>query len=152
MSIQAGELIRQQIVPGNPAPDAEVFRVRTRMDRAHRHHETHAVGRGHLAAAPQVGERQATLGAHQGGIGSRQRLVALIVLVDPGQAVALEGRDIAAGQRLQPGVAGLGHQYRAQVHLQIGRPGRALGQMRESLGEAGPPGDLQQQLRQFHAG
>ena len=56
--VQAGELVGDEIVVGDPALAAEVARVRPGVDRAHRHDEAQAVGRCHLAAAPAPGQRR----------------------------------------------------------------------------------------------
>ena len=53
--VQPGELVGDEVVVGDAAAGAEVFRVQPGMDGAAGGDEADAVGRGHLATAPDIG-------------------------------------------------------------------------------------------------
>ncbi|KWV90339.1 hypothetical protein PFLmoz3_00028 [Pseudomonas fluorescens] len=66
--VEAGELIGNQVVPGDAPAGAEILRVGASMHGAHRYHEAHAIGGGDLAAAPDLGQLQLALRPHQNGV------------------------------------------------------------------------------------
>ncbi|CCF70621.1 hypothetical protein XAPC_4358 [Xanthomonas citri pv. punicae str. LMG 859] len=149
--VQPGTLIGQQVVPGDATPAIEVFRVRRGVDGPYRHHKAHAVGGGHVTAAPGARQCDAVLRRHQHGVAGNQRVITHIVLIDPHQPVAFERRGVLPHQRFRAGVAGFSHQHRAQAGGQVGRTRRALGQVREGIYAASTRGDFQQDFRQIDA-
>src|SRR5512132_2338842 len=92
------------VVPGHAPFAPEVAGVRAGVDRPHRHHETQAVGRRHLAAAPALRQLDAVLRRDQGGIGGGERLGPQEVLLHPTQPRAPECRHVEADERLEAGV------------------------------------------------
>ena len=96
-------------------------------------------------------KRDAVLRCDQHGIAADQRVFTHIVLIDPQQPVAFERRRVLPHEWFRAGIAGFGHQHRAQAGGQIGRARRALGQVRECLHAARARGNLQQDFRQIDA-
>ena len=86
--VESGELVGEQVVPGDALELPEVFGVGAGMDGANRHHETHPVGGSDLAATPSMRQCGLGLRRNQPGIGGRQGVVADVVLFDPGEAIA----------------------------------------------------------------
>lgn len=70
--VQAGELIRHQIVVSHSPPLAEIFGIGSGMHGSDGHGETHSVSGGNLPATPDFGQLQTVLGGHQPGVGSCQ--------------------------------------------------------------------------------
>ena len=123
-AVEAGELVGGEVVVGDAAAGAEVLAVGAGVDGADRDDEPQAVGRGDLAAAPGLRQRDLGLGVDQPGVGAGQGLGPDVVLLDPGQPAAGQGRDVGADQRLQPDVARLGQQHRAEADVEVGHAGR----------------------------
>ena len=67
-----------------------------------------AVGRGHLAATPCMGEFVLVLRGHQRGVGGHQRLGADEVLLHPAQPRAAQCGHVEADERLEASVGGAG--------------------------------------------
>jgi hypothetical protein len=100
---------------------------------------------------PQRLASASALRRHQYRVGGRQRVVADIVLVHPGQAVALERRDVAANQRLRPVLQASAI---STAHRLTWRSvARAVRSERwsEGVGEAGTCSDFQNQFGQVYA-
>ena len=109
------------------------------------------VSRGHIAAAPRSRQRNAILRRDQPGVGRDERVVAQVVLVDPKEAVATQGRSLRADERPRARIAGLGEQDCAKAGRQIDGSRRTFCQVRERAHAVGSCRDLQQDLRQVHA-
>ena len=151
-AVEPGELVGGEVVVGDPTAGPEVLAVGAGVDGADRNHEPQAVGRGHFSAAPGLRQRDLRLGVDQEGVGADQGLGPDVVLLDPGQSAAGQGRGVGADQRLQADVARLGQQHGAKADRQIGHAGLRLADVGELLGEAGPGLDFQEDFRQVHAG
>jgi len=67
--VEAGELVGNQVVPGDAPAGAEILRVGAGMHGAHRYDEAHAIGGSDLTAAPDLGQLQLALCADQNGVG-----------------------------------------------------------------------------------
>src|SRR4051794_25518462 len=104
---QPGELVGDEVVVGDAAASAEVFWIGAGMDGTARRHETDAVGRGHLATSPDVGDRQSVLCRHDFGVGRGDGLGPDEVLADPGKPGTAERWLIGADHRLEADIAGL---------------------------------------------
>ncbi len=79
----------------------------------------------------------AILCGHQGGVAGDDRLVAQIVLFDPGDPIPAQRWCIVTDERFWSRVAGLREQCGAQTQGEIGRSRNPVGQMRKCLREAG---------------
>ena len=95
--VQPGELVGDEVVVGDAAAGAEVFWVRPGMDCAAGCDKADAIGRGHLAAAPDMGDRRGVLRGHDPGVGSRDGFGPDEVLADPGQPRPAERRLVGPG-------------------------------------------------------
>ena len=125
--VEPGELVAGEVVVGDPAAGAEVLAVGAGVEGADRDDEPQAVGRGDLPAAPGLRQRDLRPGQSTSrALALDQGLGADVVLLDPGQSAAGQGRDVGADQRLQADVARLGQEHRAQADVEIGHPGRRL--------------------------
>ncbi|MNR37526.1 hypothetical protein D3C85_1555520 [compost metagenome] len=66
--VEAGELVGNQVVPGDTPAGAEILRIGAGMHGAHRYDEAHAIGGGDLAATPDLGQFQLALRSDQDGV------------------------------------------------------------------------------------
>jgi hypothetical protein len=113
--MQAAELVGHQVVPRDATADAEIRGMGSGMDRADRHDEPQAIGRGDLTTTSRLRQWHAVWRRDERGIGGDQGFIADVVLFDPEQPIASEGWHIVAYQRFGIGVAGLSPQDRAQA-------------------------------------
>jgi hypothetical protein len=146
--VQSGELIGDEVVVGDAAASAKVFRIGAGMDSTARRHEADAVGRGHLATSPDVGDRQSVLCRHDSGVGCGDGLGPDEVLADPGQPGTAERWLVGADHRLEADVAGLGDQRTTEAGSELFDTRIALADMSEGVGKARAGGDLQHDVRQ----
>ena len=86
------------------------------------------------------------MGGHDPRIGGCDGFGADKILAEPGQAFAPECANILPTDRLGADVARLGDQGGAQAGLEMLDTGLPFAQMREGLGEAGTPHDLQKEI------
>ena len=146
--VQPGELVGDEVVVGDAPPGAEVFRVGPGVGGTAGRHEADAIGRGYLAAAPDVGDRQRVLRRHDLGIGGGDGVRPDEVLADPGQPVSAERRLVSADQRFEADVASLRDQPAAQTGGEVLDAGMTLADMGEGVGKAGARCSFQHDVRQ----
>lgn len=75
------------------APPSKVFGIRSRIERADRHHKAQNINRGHLTTTPDMTERNLLMECDQPRIGGADRLRAHVVLLHPQEPLVLQGRD-----------------------------------------------------------
>ena len=138
--VQAGELVGDEVVVGDAAAGAEVLGIGSGVDGVAGCDEADAVGRGHLAASPDVGDRQGVLRRDDPGVGGSDSFGPNEVLADPGQPVAAECRLVGADHWLEADVAGLGDQRTAQAGGELLDARMALADMGKGVGETGACG------------
>jgi hypothetical protein len=146
--VEPAELVGGVVEVGHAPAHPEVAGVRPRRDRPDRDHEAQPVGRGHLAAAPRLGQGKGGVVVDQAGVGGHQRVDPQIVLGHPREPSPREGGDVGAGERFEADVGGLCHQHRAHAEVQVLDPGGRLRDVGELVGEAGPGRDLGEQVGQ----
>ena len=81
--MEAGELVRGEVVIRHPALGVEVLTVGTGIDRADRDDESQPIRRGDFAPAPCLGQGDGGLGIDEAGIGPGERLGAEYSFVGP---------------------------------------------------------------------
>jgi len=109
-----------------------------------------SVGRGHVAAAPGAGERDAVLGCDEGGVRPGQGFGPNVVLPHPAQPRSAQRRIVAPDQWFEPGVAGFGQQYGADAGGDVASPRATLAGMGKPAGKADAGVHLKQHLGQVH--
>ena len=112
--MEAGELVRGEVVIGHAAIGVEILAIGTGVDGADRDDETQPIRRGDLASAPCLRQGKGGLGIDEAGIGPGQGLGADIVLLHPTEPAPRQRGDIGADDRFEADVTGFRQQDRAQ--------------------------------------
>ena len=83
--IQTGELVRNQVVVSHAVFITKILGVRSGIESANGNNKADSVSRRHLAASPQLDNRDSVLCGDQTGVCLRQSFVADEVLIHPGK-------------------------------------------------------------------
>jgi hypothetical protein len=94
-------------------------------------------------------QRNFVLRRNESGIGCGQRVVAEVVLFDPGQTVPAQSWVLVADKRFRSSVAGLGGEHGAHAGRQIGHTGGSFGEVSKHFGKSGAGSNLHHDLRQI---
>ena len=149
--MEAGELVRGEIVVGHPALGVEVFPIGTGIERADRDHEAQPIRRRHFAPTPGLRQGNGRLGIDEAGIGPGEGLGADIVLLDPTEPPPRQGGTIGTDDGFETDITGFRQQDRTETHGQVRHPRGAFTDMGKFMGKPRARMDFQEELGQIDA-
>jgi hypothetical protein len=113
--MEAGELVRGEVVIGHAAMRVEIVAMGPGIDRADRDDEPQPIRGRDFASAPGLGQGNGRLGIHEARIGACQRLGPEIVVLHPTEAAPRQRRDVGPHDRFEANVTGFGQQDRTEA-------------------------------------